>query len=76
MSNRKYLLEKIRTNHVQSMTLLELAQVYGVSRRIMTNWLEPHTQRIEERIGHYYTPKQVRVIFDCIGLPTFDYDEE
>jgi len=28
--------------------------------------VKPHAEKVGERMGHYYTPKQVRIIFDVV----------
>ena len=50
----------------------ELADLYNVCWRTFQQWLEPHQQAIGKRRGRYYTAKQVRIIFDLIGLPPGD----
>lgn len=47
----------------------ELALLYNVGVRSVTTWLEPFTKEIGKRHGRYYTPKQVKVIFNKLGLP-------
>lgn len=47
----------------------ELANVYGVSRKILNGWLDRHREAIGERSGLYYTALQVKTIFELIGLP-------
>ena len=32
-------------------------------------WLKPHEEAIGIRIGHFYTPKQMKIIFEKIGIP-------
>ncbi|HEV7783522.1 MAG TPA: hypothetical protein VGO58_19745 [Chitinophagaceae bacterium] len=47
----------------------ELAIMYGVSRKTLRTWLAPHLAYVGERIGKYYTAKQVRIIFERLGAP-------
>lgn len=47
----------------------ELAALYKVNVRTFASWLKPFNEKIGERIGLFYTPKQVQTIFDCIGEP-------
>lgn len=49
--------------------LMELAQLYGVGRHVIKNWLEPFEDIIGPKIGNYYTVKQVKVIFEKLGEP-------
>lgn len=54
---------------VKPQTKQELANAYGVSIRTLTNWMNPHQDRIGERQGHTYTPKQVQIIYELFGEP-------
>ena len=54
-------------------TTKELANMYGVSRRIFRNWLQPFSAQLGSKTGHYYTVAQVKIIFDKLGTPG-DYD--
>ena len=47
----------------------ELSRLYGVSKWTLNRWLKPHRDAIGKRAGLYYTSKQVKTIFDKIGLP-------
>ena len=40
---------------------LNLASSYEFDKIV-----KPHTGKVGERIGNYYTPKQVRIIFDLV----------
>lgn len=47
----------------------ELADMYKIGVRSMTTWLQPFEKTIGKRHGRYYNMKQVRYIFDKLGLP-------
>ena len=47
----------------------ELADLYNIGVRSMSTWLYPFKKEIGIRYGRYYTPKQVKVIFEKLGLP-------
>lgn len=47
----------------------ELANLYKIGVRSMTSWLQPFEKSIGKRYGRYYNMKQVRYIFDKLGLP-------
>lgn len=47
----------------------ELAGLYKIGVRSMTTWLQPFEKTIGKRQGRYYNLKQVRYIFDKLGLP-------
>jgi hypothetical protein len=55
--------------HITPLSLKELALKYGVSKRIIRQWLQPLTSEIGPRIGNYYTITQVKIIFDRLGMP-------
>ncbi|HMU46463.1 MAG TPA: MerR family transcriptional regulator [Chitinophagaceae bacterium] len=62
------------TNHdnstkVKPFTPGELASMYGVSQKTIRTWLEPHQKLIGRRRSKYYTARQIRIIFECIGEP-------
>ncbi|MGN7787191.1 hypothetical protein ACTJIJ_21840 [Niabella sp. 22666] len=50
-------------------SLSELADIYEVCVRTIKRWLLPHQHRIGERQGRYYTVKQVKIIFEQLGMP-------
>ena len=47
----------------------ELIELYQVSWKIIKGWLELHEEEIGARIGHFYTPKQMKIIFEKLGIP-------
>jgi fibrillarin-like rRNA methylase len=57
------------TWNVQPANTKTLAALYEVDPKVFRNWLKPFLKDIGERIGFYFTVKQVEVIFDKIGLP-------
>jgi transposase-like protein len=54
---------------IKPMNIKQLAALYGVHRSTMTRWLIPFRDKIGKRTGNLFTPKQVRIIFDCLGEP-------
>lgn len=66
MNNTKTLEPKIL---LKAYTLKEVAEIYQVSNRTMRRWLIPFKTEIEPRLGHYYCPKQVKIIFEKLGIP-------
>ena len=50
-------------------SITELARLYQVSNRVMKNWLRPLASAIGEKIGRYYTIRQVEIIFEELGEP-------
>lgn len=57
------------SSKIRSCTLPELAKIYNVSPRSFRRWLLPHKAVIGNRVGHYFTPLQVKLIIESLGLP-------
>ena len=63
------------SNHVLYVTEVkayspqELADIYEVSKCTLNRWLKPYREKIGKREGLHYTVKQIRIIFDALGLP-------
>jgi len=51
--------------------LCELAMLYQVDPKTFRKWLKPFENKIGERVGHYYTTKQVKVILNELSLPEY-----
>jgi len=47
----------------------DLIELYDVSWKVLKVWLKPHEQEIGPRVGHFYTPKQAKIILDKLGIP-------
>ena len=47
----------------------ELVDLYKVSWKVIKVWLKPHEDEIGKRIGHFYTPKQTKIILEKLGVP-------
>lgn len=58
-----------RTYNIRPYSKKELTTMYAVSQKTMTRWLKPHLSKIGQREGRYYNVKQVKIIFDILGLP-------
>ncbi|MGP8216595.1 MAG: hypothetical protein ACLQQ4_13595 [Bacteroidia bacterium] len=54
---------------VKTYSVKEVAGLYGISTKTLKKWLTPFQNDIGERRGHLYYPKQVKVIFEILGLP-------
>lgn len=61
--------EVLYVTEIKAYSPAELADIYKVSKCTLNRWLKPHRDKIGERQGLYYTVKQVRTIFDFLGLP-------
>jgi hypothetical protein len=64
-------IEKIIAPKIQlkAYSISELADLYERSTKSMKTWLKPIEKEIGPRMGHFYTPKQVKIIFEEIGIP-------
>ncbi len=47
----------------------QLAQMYGVCRKTMNNWLSRFAGEIGEKHGRLYTNLQVKIIIQKLGIP-------
>ncbi|AXY73639.1 hypothetical protein D3H65_06435 [Paraflavitalea soli] len=54
---------------IKPYTHKELSDLYEVCKQTFTKWLRPFKAQIGERQGHFYSVGQVRIIFDCLGVP-------
>src|SRR6266704_2373533 len=54
---------------IKAYPLTQLAKLYLADRKTMIKWIKPFEHLIGEKIGAYYRPDQVRIIFDHLGLP-------
>jgi hypothetical protein len=54
---------------IKPYTHQDLTALYGVSKSTLRRWLRPHHLEIGEKYGHFYTSRQVAIIFSLIGWP-------
>jgi len=66
MKENKKLTREIQ---VKAYSKHELVELYEVSWKVIKVWLEPHEDEIGKRIGHFYTPKQTKMILEKLGVP-------
>lgn len=50
-------------------TLKELYNLYGVSEGVMRRMLKSLKEELGPKLGHYFTVKQVQIIFNSLGPP-------
>jgi hypothetical protein len=62
-------MQKIANINVKPHTLVELAVIYEVDWRTLKKWLKPFEMEIGNKIGRYYSIRQVDIIFDKLGYP-------
>lgn len=54
---------------IRPYTHKQLKRLYGVSWLTFQIWLKPHAKEIGKKAGHFYTSKQVEIIFKIFGWP-------
>lgn len=61
---------QIRKICVSRYNLKQLAAIYNVSKYLMRKYMKPFKSQIGEPDGYDYDPKQVRLVFRLIPLPS------
>ncbi len=62
---------------IRPYTAKQLAALYGVSTNTFYKWINRHKEAVGKKIGHFYTIKQVQIIFDRLGYPfTLNFEED
>lgn len=64
--NEKIIVSKIQ---LKSYSIGELAVLYQRSVKSINTWIRPIENELGPRMGHFYTPKQVKIIFEEFGIP-------
>ena len=54
---------------IKTYSTKEVAGLYGISGKTLKKWLMPFEGEIGKRIGYYYNPKQIGIIFEKLGSP-------
>ncbi len=47
----------------------EVAKMYGVSTKSLKTWLAPFEKELGKKVGRFYNPKQIAIIFEKLGRP-------
>jgi len=47
----------------------QLAAQYKVTLKTLNIWLKPFEKKIGPQLARTYTPKQMKIIFECLGEP-------
>lgn len=53
-------------------TSTELAELYGVDKNTLKNWIKPLKKEIGKKHGEFYTVRQVGVIFERLDFPHYN----
>ncbi|MES2514708.1 MAG: hypothetical protein V4580_11215 [Bacteroidota bacterium] len=54
---------------IKAYSKTELAVMYNISAKSLQSWLKTVEKELGPRIGRFYTPKQVKRIFEEFGAP-------
>lgn len=54
---------------IKPYTHKQLAAMYGTTGRTLNTWLDQFREELGERVGHYYSIKQVKLIFKNLDVP-------
>jgi transposase-like protein len=57
------------TIEIKPYNLTELSRIYGVTTRTIKKWITPFEKEMGMKNGRYYNAKQVKILFDKLGLP-------
>jgi hypothetical protein len=69
MSDVKHFADEERNAPIRAYTSVELQQLYRIPRHTWYRWMKKHAEAIGPREGHFYTMKQVRIIFELLDPP-------
>lgn len=61
--------EQIKLVPVKCYTHQDLMYHYGVAWSTLQKWIKPFEKQIGPKVGHFYTIKQIRIIFENLGHP-------
>lgn len=59
----------LQQQNIKPYSYRELAALYEISDRCLKGWLVPFMTEIGEKKGRYFTLKQIRLIFEKLGMP-------
>ncbi len=61
---------------LKPMTPKELAQLYGVTKKTFIKWRKAFQDELGPLCGRIYTIRQVKIIFENLGIPGTTYTEK
>jgi hypothetical protein len=65
-------MENTKSIPLKPYTTQQLAQLYCISFPTFKKWIRPFADLIGERQGHFFSVKQVAIIFENLGRPDSD----
>jgi hypothetical protein len=63
----------IATIQLKAYSKKEIAQLYEISTKSLQTWLIPFEKELGPRVGRFYNPKQMKIIFEKLGIPETVY---
>ena len=69
MSARRNIIGRRNPENIRSASESELASAYNMDPRTFKKWLDPFRHKIGEYRCRRYSPRQVKIIFQCLGEP-------
>lgn len=64
-------MENKKPIYIMAQTPRQLAAKYGISVRDFKKLTDKFALEIGERCSLFFTPKQVKAIYECIGIPKY-----
>jgi len=62
-------MKKSTNSRTRPFTHKELAERYNVCWKTFHEWLKKHEHQVGKKMGHYFTPKQIKAIVELLGPP-------
>jgi len=59
--------------YLRAYSKTEIAGLYKISMKSLTKWLVPLKKELGPRIGRFYNPRQMEIIFRELGVPKMVY---
>ncbi len=66
---KEQLNSKTNQQSIKPYSYRELAALYEISDRCLKRWLMPFMIEIGEKKGRYFNLRQIRLIFEKLGMP-------
>jgi hypothetical protein len=54
---------------IKPLRLTEIAMLYETSPRVLESWIRQNKQLLGKKMGWYFTPLQINLIFEHLGPP-------
>lgn len=67
--NMNQTIENSQHIRLKAYSVKDLSMLYECSRKTMRKWIGEFAKEVGPRVGHFYTPKQTKIIFEKVGIP-------